>query len=173
MTRGDRAGSDPAWSPGAAAGVHASSPPEQAASTVSRFVLAADPAAPGLARARIREWLGPVGWPEEERDDIEYAVSEAVSNAAEHAYPPGQRGEVMVDASIETLPDGSRRVRVVVRDQGRWRPERAEAQYRRRGIFLMSAFVDEVAVRRDLPGGGTEVILTAHAVPAADPRRGA
>jgi len=54
--------------------------------------LPADPLAPLVARTQVRRWLTALAWPESQRDDIMLAASEAVSNAAEHAYhhrPPG------------------------------------------------------------------------------------
>ena len=48
----------------------------------------ADGRAPGLVRAELKRWLAGRAWPDEDREDLEFAVSEAVSNSAEHAYRP-------------------------------------------------------------------------------------
>lgn len=93
------------------------------------FTLAANPAAAAAARDLIRQWLAGAGWPSDPAEDIVYAVNEAVSNTAEHAYPPGTLGQVTVAARIEHDPSGAartvagpvRRVRVSVCDQGRRR----------------------------------------------------
>jgi anti-sigma regulatory factor (Ser/Thr protein kinase) len=129
------------------------------------------PAAKATARAvrsRIRCWLEELRWPVDPLDDVEYAVSEAVSNAAEHAYPSGADGaEITVVAGVEELPDGRRRLRVRVRDCGRWRPVPADSEGRRRGIPLMESLMDQVVI--DAGGDGTQVTLVTPAVHAAVP----
>lgn len=98
-----------------------------------RFSLPANPAVVARARRQIRGWLSGLGWPEQALADLEYAVSEAVSNAVEHAYrsEPGSgvvevAGVMEVTAVVEELSDGTRRARVWVRDHGRWRPVPAD-----------------------------------------------
>lgn len=138
------------------------------------FTLVADPAAPRVARDRIAGWLAAAGWPDAEAEDIVYAVNEAVSNAAEHAYPPGTGGDVTVVARIEDDPgDASRsgagprvRVRVRVCDQGRWRVPPLSDEGRRRGLFLMAALMADVRVGGGPGPAGTEVVLTSGAVAA-------
>jgi anti-sigma regulatory factor (Ser/Thr protein kinase) len=134
--------------------------------------LAATATAPLLARRGIRRWLEGLVWPAEGIDDIEYAVNEAVSNAAEHAYPAEDNhtaggGEVEVTAVVETQLDGSRRVRALVSDHGRWRPVPVAHEDRRRGIAMMSVLMDEVSVRPGDgdAGRGTEVMLLSPEVP--------
>jgi anti-sigma regulatory factor (Ser/Thr protein kinase) len=139
---------------------------EQAHSSACRFVLSADEAAPGLVRGRIRQWLEAARWPDQELDDIEYALSEAATNAAEHAYPPAERGDIVIDAHIQALPTHVRRVQAVVRDHGRWQPQRSQDQYRGNGIVLMTQLMDELTVRPEIGGGGTEVTLISPPVPA-------
>lgn len=148
--------------------------------------LAADPSAPRAARELIGRWLAAARWPGEELDAIVYAVSEAVSNAAEHAYPPGVAGQITVTALIEDGPLGdgplgdgplgdgarrngvgpTRRVRVRVCDEGRWRVPPASDEGRRRGLFLMAALMDDVSVQAGPGPTGTEVVLTSATVPA-------
>ena len=43
----------------------------------------ADDRAPGLVRAELTRWLVARNWPDEDFEDLVFAVSEAVSNAAE------------------------------------------------------------------------------------------
>jgi len=69
------------------------------------FTLLAGPRAPSAARARIATWLTMTGWPTDEASDIVYAISEAVSNAAEHAYPLGAHGTITVTACVEAFHD--------------------------------------------------------------------
>lgn len=138
--------------------------------------LAADPAAPGIVRARIRAWLGRLDWPDDETDAVEYAISEAVSNCVEYAYPTDVTGDVTVTARVETLDgalrgDGTwrRRVRATICDQGRWRAPPASPQGRRRGLALMHAFMDTVTVQHHT-GSGSRITLLSHVVPAATAR---
>ena len=56
---------------------------------VSRGNVLADPAAPSLIRRGLRAWLEQLGSTVADIDDVLTAASEAVSTAAEHAYPPG------------------------------------------------------------------------------------
>jgi anti-sigma regulatory factor (Ser/Thr protein kinase) len=51
-----------------------------------RLALPADPITSSVTRQRVREWLAAWSWPADQLDDIVLAVSEAVSNAIEHAY---------------------------------------------------------------------------------------
>ena len=140
------------------------------ASAPCEFTLLADRSAPRASRDRVGGWLAAARWPEDELDAIVYAVSEAVSNAAEHAHPPGSSGRVVVAARIEdavpTSAGPMRQVRVSVRDEGRWRVAPPVDEGRRRGLFLMAALMDDVSVRRgSAPLAGTEVTMTSPAVP--------
>jgi anti-sigma regulatory factor (Ser/Thr protein kinase) len=102
-------------------------------------------------------------------DDVEYMTSEAVSNSAEHAYPPGFRGAtgavVEVAAEILVLADGLRRVRVCVRDYGHWRPVNPDPGHRGHGLAAMVALAAELTIRHH-DGAGTEIVLFSDAVVA-------
>jgi anti-sigma regulatory factor (Ser/Thr protein kinase) len=110
------------------------------------LVLGADPAALSLIRDRLRRWLAAQGWPDAEREDLLLAVSEAASNAAEHAYPPGVHGTIEIDGRITEISDGARMVELTVRDRGRWRPIPELPENRRRGIPLMRAVVADLVI---------------------------
>jgi anti-sigma regulatory factor (Ser/Thr protein kinase) len=145
--------------------------PHRDTSTSCEFALDADPSALRASRDRVGGWLAAARWPEDERDAIVYAVSEAVSNAAEHAYPPGSAGRVAVAGRIEdaarTGAGRMRRVRVSVRDEGRWRVAPLVDEGRRRGLLLMAALMDDVCVRSGCaPRAGTEVAMISTAIPA-------
>jgi serine/threonine-protein kinase RsbW len=133
---------------------------------VCELLLPATPVAPKVARARLRHWLERQRWPAEQSEEIEYAVSEAVTNAVEHAYPPGvDSAAVGVTAEVDELPAGSRRVRVRVSDSGRWRPIPADPEGRRQGLRLMNGFMDQVVITEgDGVNGGTEVALLSQPV---------
>ncbi len=127
--------------------------------------LPADPVAPSVARHQLRRWLTALSWPSGQLDDIVLAVSEAVSNAAEHAYLDQPPGLVDVHGWLEVTPGGQRRVTVVVSDHGCWRPAPVDDENRRRGIPLMRACMDSVTIEQPDHGVGTHVFLHSRAVP--------
>lgn len=127
------------------------------------MVLAADPVSPSLVRQRFRRWLGAMGWPEQDAEDIVLAVSEAVCNAVEHAYPPDSGGEIRVAARRFSDAQGHRRLVVAVEDDGCWRPTPPTTRHRGHGLLMMHASMDVVDLSRDQPG--TTVVMTSVAVP--------
>ncbi|WP_219420015.1 ATP-binding protein [Pseudonocardia nigra] len=131
------------------------------------FTLPAIPAAAKTSRVQLRYWLERLRWPADQCHDIEAAVSEAVSNAVEHAYGPEVDGAtVTVNAVLEVLPDRSRRVRASVADYGRWRPVPGDLGHRRLGLRLMHGFADHVVINEgDGATGGTEVVLLSAPIP--------
>jgi serine/threonine-protein kinase RsbW len=131
------------------------------------FRLPAALAAAWAARNRIRAWLTAHRFPDDVVDDVEYLVSEAVSNSAEHAYAGQDDGVVEVDAAVEPAGPGLRQVRVAVRDRGRWRPVDPDPGHRGHGIAAMAALAQEVTIRRRPAPGGTEVVLLSP--PSAEP----
>ena len=98
-------------------------------------------------RAAVRRWLDG-RCPPEVADEVLLACSEAAANAVLHGSASGaQRYQL----EAETV-DG--RIRVRVRDQGRWRdPVRSGPNGR--GMAIIEALADRVEVRPD--GGGTVV----------------
>ncbi|MFC5948717.1 ATP-binding protein [Pseudonocardia lutea] len=126
----------------------------------------------GLIRSGLRRWLTLLEWPDDPALDIVLAVNEAVSNSVEHAFPPAGSpdGVVEVTAEVERV-DGGRRMRIQVRDTGRWLPRPTPEAYvnRRRGLPMMSAVMAEVRIHRGgsagAPGDGTVVHLRSPTVP--------
>jgi GAF domain-containing protein/anti-sigma regulatory factor (Ser/Thr protein kinase) len=100
-------------------------------------------------RLTMRRWLHAQGADDDEAYDIIVACQEACANAVEHAYGPGERS-FDLQASFA---DG--RVRVTVRDHGRWRPPRGAN--RGRGLPLMEALMERVDVTHG--DDGTVVVL--------------
>ncbi|MGH3533625.1 MAG: ATP-binding protein [Pseudonocardiaceae bacterium] len=133
-----------------------------------RLQLPADPIAPSVARNRVRHWLTGSCWPPGQQEDIVLAVSEAVSNAVEHAYRDDQLPEVVdITGEVEAVPGGQRRVTVIVRDHGRWHAPPIDDDNRRRGIPLMRACVDTVTIGQpDDNRAGTAVVLRSRVVPS-------
>ena len=127
----------------------------------------ADGRAPGLVRAELRRWLAAQAWPDDDRDDLVYAVSEAVSNAAEHAYrSPGPAEPERVVAVVVTElidPDG-RRAKVVVDDVGVWRSATPGQEFRGRGLRMIGTLMEASDV--DSRPAGSRVTMISRPVPA-------
>lgn len=100
-------------------------------------------------RQLLRRWLEKRGASADEIYDIVVACQEACANAVEHAYRPG-RHSFELDATYD-----GRRVRVTVRDQGRWRPPRGT--HRGRGVMMMRGLMDSVDIAHT--DEGTTVVL--------------
>jgi anti-sigma regulatory factor (Ser/Thr protein kinase) len=131
-----------------------------------RLALPADPIATSVARHQLHRWLTGLSWPSGQLEDIVLAVNEAVTNAIEYAYLDQAPGVVEVHGGVEPTPDEQRRVTIIVRDHGRWRPPPTNNQYRRRGIPLMRACMDTVTIGQPDDGRvGTWVVLRSRAVP--------
>ncbi|MGH7709307.1 MAG: ATP-binding protein [Vulcanimicrobiaceae bacterium] len=105
---------------------------------------AARPESSPSLRAALRSFFERHINDDERRCDLLLAVGEATSNAIEHAYA-GRPGEVRVAARV----DGNR-ISVEVADRGTWRygpsPDRG------RGLDLMKALVDRMAIERSPKG---------------------
>ncbi|MDQ3824337.1 MAG: ATP-binding protein [Actinomycetota bacterium] len=122
--------------------------------------LPADPVAVPVARHQIRRWLAALSWPAAQLDDIVLAVSEAVTNAVEHAYVDQLPGVVEIRGIVETLATGQHRVTVIVRDYGRWRLAPTHDEHSQHGISIMQACMDTVTIELlDHGRSGTQVVL--------------
>lgn len=136
-----------------------------------------------LVRERFTVWLTALRWPGLVIDDVVFALSEAVSNCIEHAYPPDAPDPVIeISATIETgdiidrnpadpkQPDTraqqpTQRLRIRIRDRGTWRPVPPEPSYRGRGLQMMTALMDEVVIHHTGTGQpGTEVTMVSPTV---------
>jgi len=135
---------------------------------VLRHTVPAHPAAASVVRQHVRHWLTELAWPEDEADNVVLAVSEAVCNSIEHAYPDGDPdGLVRVSGESVPLGGGGRQLLITVCDHGRWRPVPENDEGRRRGIPLMRALTESLDVIGT--AAGTRVTLTTR--PVAAPRR--
>jgi anti-sigma regulatory factor (Ser/Thr protein kinase) len=103
-----------------------------------RLTMPADPVALAALRRSLRRWLAACEATDDESNDIVLACSEALANAIEHAYGPGD-AEVEMDAAFT-----GDKVSIVVRDFGRWREPRGDN--RGRGLSLIQAMMDSVSV---------------------------
>ena len=87
-------------------------------------------------------------------DDLQVAVSEAVTNAVVHAYGEDSSGRVRIEARIA----GGELV-VRVRDYGRGIGPRAGVATRGRGLVVIAAVANGLRVRR-CETGGTEISMS-------------
>jgi anti-sigma regulatory factor (Ser/Thr protein kinase) len=125
------------------------------------MTLAADPVVLSRTRQRLGGWLSELGWPNDPADDVVLAVSEAVSNALEHAYRGPDRGWIHITAEPTDHRDGARVV-VRVTDHGQWRPAAGPHPYRGHGIKVMSELMDRLEFQRG--PAGTTVTLTSRPI---------
>jgi serine/threonine-protein kinase RsbW len=151
-------------------------------------VLPAIAASVPIVRHRLRAWLATLDWPTPAAEDLEFVLSEAVTNVVEHAYPPQDRpdpatprsgdetapapGEtvenetVEILAAVQLLDEQARRVRVEVVDRGRWRVPPVNPGYRGRGLITMAAMTDQMSIQHATPDrAGTTVILLSPPAP--------
>lgn len=132
------------------------------------FARAVHPARPDESqrmRHEARDWLAALDIDPDVRERVLVAVSEAVENACEHAYPEDTEG--LVELTLWCEKDA---VNVRVTDHGRWSDPAAPATpgshaARGRGFVLMQRSVDSVAVRHTAQG--TTVALRQHREPAS------
>jgi anti-sigma regulatory factor (Ser/Thr protein kinase) len=123
---------------------------------------AADPVQLIFFRGGLNAWLKQLRWPEPDRIDAVLAVSEACTNAVDHAYAAGVPGDVEVVGRLVVVAL-ERRIVVVVRDAGRWRDPGGGPGY---GLRAVHECMEQVRIRHD--GGGTVVTMTSRPVPLLD-----
>ena len=122
-----------------------------------RLTLPARPAGLSEMRASLRRWLAAAGVGSPDADDIVLATWEACANAVEHAQEP-----VTGTFEIEALHVGAERIRVRVRDTGRWKTHGNSAD-RGLGLTLMRALMHRVEIT---PGAGGTVVVMERGVTA-------
>lgn len=123
-----------------------------------RRSLAASLAAPSVVRQFFRDWLRELRWPDQDSEDLVLAVSEAVSNVVDHAYPTGAPGDVLVEAWCRPGENGDRFVEIRVHDRGTWRPPPIWHENRRRGLQLMRACTSAMRVKGTERGTVVELV---------------
>jgi serine phosphatase RsbU (regulator of sigma subunit)/anti-sigma regulatory factor (Ser/Thr protein kinase) len=108
------------------------------------MTLPARPNILGGLRNTLGRWLQAAGANESEIFDISLSVSEAATNAVEHAY--GAREASFIVRCEHNRED----VTVIVRDVGRWRTARPPGGGR--GLVIMRALLDDVKIESDTQG---------------------
>jgi len=95
-----------------------------------------------VAREAFTDWLNQLGATAEDTEALHLAMVEVVTNAIEHAYPPGEPGIVTLDATL--ADDGNVECRIT--DHGNWRrPDAADAD-RGHGLMVAGHVVDTMLV---------------------------
>lgn len=113
--------------------------------------------APNVGRLRhaVRDWLAAVLDDPDLTDDLAMAVSEALENAADHAFAGRPAAGTM---TVLTELCDERGVVIRILDDGQWRTPAADGGFRGRGIAMMKALAETAVVE---PGTvGTAVTLT-------------
>ena len=113
----------------------------------------ADPTALRPIREEVDRWLIPLHLDPDTREDLVYAVSEAATNAVEHAYrPPTESSTVELSFWTESAT-----VYLEVVDHGSWKTPASEVIERGRGIPMMQRLAESVLIHFD--DRGTRVLL--------------
>lgn len=102
----------------------------------------ADAAELALVRREVRAWAATAALPDEQLEDLQLTLGEAVANAVEHAYRDRPAGRVTYGVAM--TGDGG--VEVEVRDGGHWRPPPADPGYRGRGLLIIDRITGATSV---------------------------
>ncbi len=113
-------------------------------------------------RSAVRAWLTSREVPGERAEEILLAVSEAVTNSVEHAYPPDAPGVVIIDAEV-----AGGTIRVSVADHGHWREPVPAAGgkigLRGRGLNIVRALATRLRIHHGTDGAhGTTIEAEFH-----------
>ncbi|GAB2555687.1 anti-sigma B factor RsbW [Gracilibacillus alcaliphilus] len=121
----------------------------------------------GVVRLTVSGIANRMGFSYEDMEDLKVAISEAMSNATEHAYKQGEEGEVAVGFGV--YPD---RLEVMIADHGasfdveevkkglgpyQNTPSIVELREGGFGLFLIEALMDKVEIKNDY---GVIVLMT-------------
>jgi serine phosphatase RsbU (regulator of sigma subunit)/anti-sigma regulatory factor (Ser/Thr protein kinase)/ABC-type transporter Mla MlaB component len=109
---------------------------------VLRLELLAELDSVTAARHGLGEWLDRLDAAPDDRDALQLAVTEAVTNAVEHAYPPQRPGPVRVDAAL--CDDGHLECRIT--DHGEWKPPDPTLAHRGHGLMVAGHMVGHMTV---------------------------
>ena len=124
---------------------------------------AAWPAVPDsvpVARHAVMRYLEDARTPDPPLKDVGLVVSEGVTNVVNHAYPPGQEGEVRVRVEVHPVE-----LQVIIEDDGRGMMPRPDSPGLGLGLPLI-ATVSERFDTRTQPDGGTRLSVWFRTDPA-------
>ena len=102
------------------------------------------------ARDAFAGWLGRLDAAADDWEALHLAMVEVFTNAIEHAYPRGESGLIMLDASLGD--DGS--VECLITDHGRWQPPDPAEADRGHGLMVAGHVVDKLVVSHPPPTAG-------------------
>ncbi|MDT7582029.1 MAG: hypothetical protein QOK35_3293 [Pseudonocardiales bacterium] len=126
--------------------------------------LPADPRRLSAVRRAAAAWSAAAALSEDAAADLQLLLSEAATNAVEHAYRASASGEFVY--SVRRRRDGG--VRVVVQDFGRWRPPPAEPGYRGRGLAVIHNLAQEVTLEHTDHGTRISFVVPGDAQPLGE-----
>jgi anti-anti-sigma factor len=113
------------------------------------------PAAAGTVRGMRRSfshWLSQLDPLVQDQDALLLAAAEIITNAAEHAYPPGQPGPVEFHAML----DGDGQLECRILDHGTWRTPDLASPWRGQGLMVAAQLVDQMRIQH-LPRSAASV----------------
>ena len=112
------------------------------------------------ARHAFAAWLDQIDAAAEDRNDLQLAVAEIVTNAVEHAYLPDRPGVVELRAALRD--DGNLECQIT--DHGNWRMPEPSAAGRGHGLMVTGQVVDQLQVslapRASGPPGAGGTLVT-------------
>ena len=114
-----------------------------------------------VARHAVLRYLEEAETPDPPLKDVGLVVSEGVTNVVNHAYPPGQEGEVRVRVELHAAE-----LEVIIEDDGRGMMPRPDSPGLGLGLPLI-ATVSERFDTRTQPDGGTRLCVWFRTDPAA------
>ena len=164
--RSGRAGPGPGRS--RAATDHRTDPPARCSSPAScrhhsNNACRPTPGRLSAVRRAVARWSAQAALSDDATADLQLLLSEAITNAVEHAYRDAEAGEFVY--SVRRRRDAG--VRVVVQDFGRWRPPPDDPGYRGRGLAVIHNLAEEMSL--DFSDHGTRIAFT---VPSDPPPLG-
>jgi serine phosphatase RsbU (regulator of sigma subunit)/anti-sigma regulatory factor (Ser/Thr protein kinase)/ABC-type transporter Mla MlaB component len=128
---------------------------------VLRLELSNQPDSVTAARRGVGEWLDRIDAAPDDKDALQLAVVEAVTNSVEHAYPPGRAGPVELRAAL--CDDGYLECQIT--DHGAWKPPDPRMAHRGHGLMVAGHLVDSMVLSHPsrpagAPSGATGTVVT-------------
>jgi serine phosphatase RsbU (regulator of sigma subunit)/anti-sigma regulatory factor (Ser/Thr protein kinase)/ABC-type transporter Mla MlaB component len=93
-------------------------------------------------RRLLGKWFDQLDVAPDDRDALQLAIGEVVTNAVEHAYPPHRPGPVLIDATL--CDDGYLECRIT--DHGEWKPPDPALAHRGHGLMVAGHMADDMVV---------------------------
>jgi anti-anti-sigma factor len=111
-------------------------------------------------RRAFGAWLDQVDPAAEDRGDLQLAITEIVTNAIEHAYPPGRPGPIEFQAVL--CDDGNLECQIT--DHGSWQVPDVSTADRGHGLMVAAQVVDQLHISQpppaSVPPGAAGTVVT-------------